>query len=230
MVHGAARFGMDAKMDGMLYASIERPPVRGGIAVLAGNTWAAMQGRKKLKIEWEDGPNAVHDSAEYERALQATARKPGKVDPNIGDVDSGFAKGRRIIEAEYYVPHLAHAAMEPAVAVAHYRDGRVSVLASTQDPQASRQTVAEAVGIDPKNVDCRVTLLGGGFGRKSKPDYVAEAAVLSKQAGCPVKVVWPREDDIPFDYLHAVAAMYMKARLGDRGTPPDAIHSNISSP
>src|SRR5205085_2251439 len=98
-------------------------------------------------------------------------------------------------EAEYYAPHLCHAPMEPPVAVAEFKDGKVIAWAPTQNPQAVQGAVAQAMGIKPEDVTCNVTLLGGGFGRKSKPDYVVEAAILSKQVGKPVKVVWSREDD-----------------------------------
>jgi len=253
---GKGIFGMDAKMPGMLYASIERPPVLGaklksvddaaarqvpgvkdvivlegfkppthgffqlgGVAVLAGNTWTAMQARKKLKIEWDLGPNAGFQSDAYKKALFETARKPQKVARNVGDVDAEFARATKIHEAEYYVPLLAHAPMEPPVAVAEFRNGKVVAHAATQNPQAVQETVAAALGIDKKDVICHVTLLGGGFGRKSKPDYVVEAALLSKKAGKPVKVVWSREDDLRFDYFHAVAAMHMKAATDGRGRP-----------
>ena len=101
-----------------------------------------------------------------------------------------FAKGGKVVEASYYVPHHAHATMEPPVAVADFRDGKVTAWAPVQNPQAAQDTVAAALGIDKSNVVCHVTLLGGGFGRKSKPDFVAEAALLSKKVGKPVKVVW----------------------------------------
>ncbi len=191
----------------------------GGVAVIADNTWAAMKGREKLKIEWEPGDNASYDSAAYKQALLETVRKPQKVARNVGDVDAEFAKGSRIHEAEYYVPHLSHAPMEPPAAVADFKDGKVVIHTATQNPQAVQDTVAAALGIDKKDVICNVTLLGGGFGRKSKPDYVAEAALLSKAVGKPVKVVWSREDDIRFDYYHAVAAMYLKAAVDEKGRP-----------
>ncbi|MEN3336069.1 MAG: isoquinoline 1-oxidoreductase subunit beta [Blastocatellia bacterium] len=252
---GKAVFGMDARMDGMLYASIEHPPVLGGkvksvddkealkvmgvqqtvaldpfkpphafqplggIAVIANNTWAAFQGREKLKIEWDDGANAAYNSDQYKKQLQETARKPGKVARNAGDVDAAFAKAGKIIEADYYVPHLAHASMEPPVALADVRGDKVTVWTATQNPQAVQSEISRALGIPKENVICNVTLLGGGFGRKSKPDYAVEAAILSKQVGRPVKVVWRREDDIQFDYFHSVAAMYMKAALDDKGRP-----------
>ncbi|HVP00791.1 MAG TPA: molybdopterin cofactor-binding domain-containing protein [Bryobacteraceae bacterium] len=255
MCTGKAVYGIDAKIPGMVYASIERSPVMGGkivsvddsearkvkgvlqtatidpmkppygfqalggVAVIADNTWAAMQGRKKLKVDWDLGANASFDSGAFKTALKESARKPGKVARNVGDVDAEFAKGGKIIEADYYVPLLAHTPMEPPAAVAEFKNGKVIAYASTQNPQAVQATVAAAVGIKPADVTCHVTLLGGGFGRKSKPDYVAEAAVLSQKTGKPVKVVWSREDDIHFDYFHAVAAMYMKASVDAKGRP-----------
>jgi isoquinoline 1-oxidoreductase beta subunit len=255
IVTGKAIFGMDATMPGMVYASIEHPPVLGqkiqsydnkatlkvpgvhttltidtaepphafkplgGVAVIADSTWAAFSGRKQLKIEWGSSPHSTYNSAEFRKTLAATSRQPGKVARNVGDVDAVFAKGGKILEAEYYTPHLAHAAMEPQVAVAEYRNGKVLVWAPTQNPQAVQDTVAGALGIKKEDVTCHVTLLGGGFGRKSKPDQVVEAAILSKQLGKPVKVVWTREDDIKFDFFHSVAAMYLKAALGPNGKP-----------
>jgi isoquinoline 1-oxidoreductase beta subunit len=149
---------------------------------------------------------------------------------NVGDVDSEFAKGGKIIEAAYYTPHLAHVSMEPPVAVAHYRDGKVVAWAPTQNPQEVQNTVASVLGLKKEDVTCHVTLLGGGFGRKSKPDYVAEAAVLSKAAGKPVKVVWSREDDIKFDYYHSVAALYMKAAVGADGMPTAWLQRSVFPP
>src|SRR5437870_3141378 len=159
----------------------------GGIAVIADNTWAAFQGRKKLKIEWDNGPNASYDSEKYKKELQSTARKPGKIVRNQGDAESAFAKGGRVFEADYYVPLLAHASMEPMVATAEFKDGKVTAWAPTQNPQAAQAIIAQELGIEKRDVICNVTLLGGGFGSKSKPDYVAEAAVLSKKVGRPVK-------------------------------------------
>ncbi len=193
----------------------------GGVAVIANSTWAAKKGREALKVEWDAGENAAYDSAKYKVSLLETVRKPQKALRNLGDVDAEFAKasqsGRQTHEAEYYMPHLAHAPMEPVAAVAEFKDGKVVCHANTQNPQAVQDTVAAALGIKPQDVICNVTLLGGGFGRKSKPDYVAEAALLSRSVGKPVKVTWSREEDIQFDYYHAVAAMYLKASIGDKG-------------
>ncbi len=191
----------------------------GGVAVLADSTWSAMQGRKKLKIEWQNSPNAAFDSESFKKQLQEKARAPQKVVRNLGNVDAEFAKGGKTIEADYYCPLLAHAPMEPPAAVAEFKDGKVVAWAATQNPQAVQEAVAGALGIKKEDVTCNVTLLGGGFGRKSKPDYVVEAALLSRKAGKPVKVVWTREDDIRFDYYHSVAGMYMKAAVNDKGMP-----------
>ena len=266
IVTGKATFGMDATLPGMVFASIEHPPVLGqkiksyddkaalkvpgvkqtltletvqpphkflplgGVAVIADNTWAAFKGRKSLKIEWGSSPHSSYNSAAYRKSLEETSRKPCKVVRNVGDVDAAFAKGGKIIEAEYYAPHLAHASMEPPVAVAEYRDGKVLAWAPTQNPQAVQDTIASALGIKKEDVTCHVTLLGGGFGRKSKPDQVAEAAVLSKQLGKPVKVVWTREDDIRFGFFHSVAAMYMKAAIGPNGKPTAWLQRSVFPP
>jgi isoquinoline 1-oxidoreductase beta subunit len=211
-----------------------KPPVGfqalGGVAVLADNTWAAMQGRKKLKIEWEKSPHSVWNSDAYKKELQETARKPGKVVRENGDVDAAFAKGGKIIEAEYYAPLLAHASMEPPAALAVYRDGKVEAWAATQNPQGARDAIAQAVGLKKEDVTVNVTLLGGAFGRKSFPDFAVEAAVLSKKTGKPVKVVWNREDDIKFDVYHSVAAMYMKAALGPDGKPVAWLQRTVFPP
>jgi isoquinoline 1-oxidoreductase beta subunit len=200
-----------------------KPPIlfqaHGGVAVLADNTWAAIQGKKKLKVEWTDSEHQAYNSDPYKAELQATCRKPSKVVREVGNVDEAFGKGGKIIEAEYYAPMLAHASMEPPAALANYKDGKVDVWAATQNPQGTREAVAAAVGAKKEDVTVNVTLLGGGFGRKSFPDYAVEAAVLSKKSGKPVKVVWSREDDIQFDTFHSVAAMYLKAALGPDGKP-----------
>jgi isoquinoline 1-oxidoreductase subunit beta len=211
-----------------------KPPVGfqalGGVAVLADNTWAAMQGKKKLKIEWEKSPHSGWNSDAYKKELRETARKPGKVVRENGNVDAAFAKGGKIVEAEYYAPLLAHASMEPPAALAVYRDGKVEAWAATQNPQGARDAIAQAVGLKKEDVTVHVTLLGGGFGRKSFPDFAVEAAVLSKKTGKPVKVVWSREDDIKFDVYHSVAAMYMKAALGPDGMPAAWLQRTVFPP
>ena len=266
LVNGKAGFGIDARMPGMVYAAIGRPPVMGGtlqscddsaakqvrgvsqvvmlelakppygfkplggVAVIADNSWAALQGRNKLKMDWDASENSSYDSAAYKQEMMDTARRPGRVAREAGDVDAEFAKGGKSVEAAYYTPMLAHAAMEPVAAVAEFKDGKVVTWAATQNPQAVQETVARAVGIKPQDVLCHVTLLGGGFGRKSKPDYVAEAALLSKQVGKPVKIVWSREDDLRFDYFHSPAAMYLKAAVDEKGHPSAWLQRSVFPP
>ncbi len=202
----------------------------GGVAVIADNTWAAAQGRKKLKVEWEDGPNAIYQSDSYRKMLVERANQPQKVVRHAGDVDGAFSKAAKIVEANYYTPLLAHAPMEPPAAVAEFREGKVEIWTATQNPQEVQKTVAEAVGIKPADVRCHVTLLGGGFGRKSKPDYVAEAAILSKKVGKPVKISWTREEDLRFDYYHSTSAMYFKAALDRSGMPVAWLQRTVFPP
>jgi isoquinoline 1-oxidoreductase subunit beta len=217
-------------------ATIEpfQPPVNmqalGGVAVLADSTYAAFQGKKKLKIEWTKSEHDVWTSDTYRKYLEEMARKPGKVVRENGNVDSEFAKGGKVVEAAYYAPMLAHAAMEPPAALAVYRDGKVEAWAPTQNPQGAQEAIAAAVGAKKEDVTVHVTLLGGAFGRKSFPDFIVEAAVLSKKTGKPVKVVWSREDDIKFDAFHAVAAMYFKASLGTDGLPTAWLQRSVFPP
>jgi len=202
----------------------------GGVAVLADNTWTAMQGKKKLQIQWETSAHGVYNSDAFRKELQETARKPGKVVRELGNVDAAFAKGGKIIEAEYYAPLLAHASMEPPAALAVYRDGKVEAWAPVQNPQGARDAIAAALGLKKEDVTVNVTLLGGAFGRKSFPDFAVEAAVLSKKIGKPVKVVWSREDDIKFDAYHSVSAIYMKAALGEDGKPTAWLQRTVFPP
>src|SRR6202171_805445 len=152
-------------------ASIEgfKPPVGyqtlGGVAVLADSSWAAMQGKKKLKIEWEKSPHSVYNSDAYKKELQETARKPGKVVRDNGNVDAIFSKGGKILEAEYYAPMLAHASMEPPAALAVYNDGKVEAWAATQNPQGARDAIAQAVGLKKEDGREKGRLPGGGLGR-----------------------------------------------------------------
>jgi isoquinoline 1-oxidoreductase beta subunit len=255
LVTGKGTFGIDARMPGMVYAAVARPPVLGsratqvddgaarkvagvqnvvrlseaeppyvfkalgGAAVIADNSWAALQGRKALNVTWSDSPHSTFDSKTFRQDLLKTVQSPQKTLRDIGDVDKALAGAAKTHEASYYTGMLAHAPMEPPAAVAEFRDGKVVTWAATQNPQAVQDAVAEALGIAKTDVACHVTLLGGGFGRKSKPDYVVEAALLSKQVGKPVKIVWSREDDLQFDYFHAPSAQHFKAGIGSDGLP-----------
>src|SRR5499427_2658042 len=257
---GKAKYGIDTRLPGMLYAVVARPPVLGGkatnvddaealkvpgvvkvvqidpsappahfnplggVAVLARNTFAAMQGRQALKITWDDGPNASYDSTTYKAQLEESARKPAKVVRNDGDWDKAAAGAAKRIEAEYYLPHLAHATMEPPAAAARITNGKCEVWGCFQSPQAARDLVAKRLGMSADDVTVYVTLLGGGFGRKSKPDYGVEAAVLSKAVGKPVKVTWTRDDDLHHDYYHTVSVEHLEAAVDASGFPVGWMH------
>ena len=196
----------------------------GGVAVVARSTWAALQGRAKLGVTWADGPNGTYDSPAYAVRLAAAARAPGKVARDQGDAARALAGAARRVAADYYVPHLAHAMMEPEAAVASFADGRCEVWTSTQNPQGARDQVAKGLGISAERVTVHVTLLGGGFGRKSKPDYVVEAALLSRDVGAPVKVMWTRQDDIRHGYYHPPSAQHLEGGLDAHGAVVAWLH------
>ncbi len=209
---------------------IPEPPIPGGflplggVAVVARTTWAALQGRRALKVTFEPGPNAGYESRAYKDALCASAARPGQPGRSTGDVPAALASAAKVLTADYYVPHLSHAQMEPVAALAHVRDGRVEAWAPTQSPQDARQTLAEYLGVDPAHVTVHVTLLGGAFGRKSKPDFVCEAAFLSREVGAPVRVQWSREDDLRHSYYHSVAAHHLEAGLDAKGKVTAWLH------
>jgi isoquinoline 1-oxidoreductase beta subunit len=262
---GKAKYGIDTRFDGMLYAVVARPPVYGGkvasfdpaealkvpgvervvqiesspappmfnpvggVAVLARNTYAAIQGRRALKITWDDGPNGSYDSTTYKASLEESARKPGKVVRSDGDFDAAATKAAKRHEAEYYIPHLAHATMEPMSATARIVNGKVEVWGGFQSPQGTRDNVAKRLGVSPDDVTVHVTLLGGGFGRRSKPDFALEAASLSKAVdGKPVKVTWTREDDLHNSYYHTVSVEHLEAAVDAQGKPVAWLHRSVA--
>lgn len=184
-----------------------------GVAVLASNTWAAMQGRKKLAMEWDLGANQNHDSVSYLTDLKQKIVTKGKIIRSVGDAYEAYDNATSKLSATYTVPYLVHAPMEPPAATAVFNNGQCEIWACTQTPQSTQQNVASALDIDKSQVKVNVTLLGGGFGRKSKPDFSVEAALLAKASGKPVKVLWSREDDVRHGYYHAISAQYFQAGL-----------------
>ncbi|SEI14745.1 xanthine dehydrogenase family protein molybdopterin-binding subunit [Pseudomonas asplenii] len=201
----------------------------GGVAVIASNTWAAIKGREALNIVWDDGDNASYDSIAYRQELEASSRQPGKVVRNTGDVDEALKSADSHFEAGYYLPHLSQSPMEPMVAIARFSDGQCEAWAPTQAPQVTRERIAERLGIGFDKVTVNVSLLGGGFGRKSKPDYVIEAAILAKaMSDTAVRVQWTREDDIHHSYFHTVSAEYLRASLNQDGTPSGWLHRTVA--
>ena len=262
---GKAGYGIDARVDGTLFAVVARPPVfggkvrsvdsaetvkvpgvlkvvpidppaipsefqpLGGVAVVARNTWAAMKGRDALKITWDDGPNASYSSDTYKASLEEAARKPGKVVRNEGDVDRAMAGAAKKLEAEYYIPHLSQAPMEPPAALVRIVDGRCEAWSCVQSPQVTRTRLAERLGIPEDKVTVNVTLLGGGFGRKSKPDYVIEAGLCSKAMdGAPVQLTWTREDDIQNGFYHTVSVERLEAGLDASGKVVAWLHRSAA--
>ena len=262
---GRAIYGLDTRLDGMLYAVVARPAVYGGrvvsvddsatlkvpgvvktvrieggeipsefmplggVAVIARNTWAAMKGREALKITWDDGPNAGYDTTAFRKELEAAARAPGKVVRNQGDVDAAMKAAKTRVQAEYFVPHLAQAPMEPPAAVARVKDGACEAWACTQGPQAAHDRLAKRLNLPADKVRVNVTLLGGGFGRKSKPDYVVEAALCSQAVdGAPVKLTWTREDDIHHGYYHTISVEHLEAGLDEKGMPVAWLHRSAA--
>lgn len=201
------------------------PPVfnvQGGIAVLANNTWSSTEGRKALGVTWDRGANAEYSSDTYKHALIASASAPGTPVLTRGDAD---VETDSTFDAVYYAPHLSQAPMEPPAATARINDdGTCEVWACTQDPQSARDTVAATLGLEKEQVTVNVTLLGGGFGRKSKPDFIAEAAWLARETGRPVKVTWTREDDIRHGYLHSVSAQYFRAGMDADSNTVSLLH------
>lgn len=189
----------------------------GGVAVIARNTGAAIKGRAALKLVWDDGANGKYDSVAYRAALEDAARKPGLVVRKEGDVEAALKGADKVIVGEYYLPHLAHVSMEPPVAVADVKGDKAEIWAPVQSPGGTREDVAKTLGIPEDNVTVNVTLLGGGFGRKSKCDFALEAALLSKELGAPVKVQWTREDDVRHDFLHTVSVERIEAGLDKSG-------------
>jgi isoquinoline 1-oxidoreductase beta subunit len=197
----------------------------GGLAVLADNTWAAFEGREALEVKWALGPNAGYNSDSYKTELKASAESPGTEIRNVGDFDSGFASAVSTLEATYYMPMQAHIPMEVPNATAWVReDGTCECWAPTQAPQAARSLVASLLGLDEVNVTVHIPLVGGAFGRKGKPDYVGEAALISKAVGAPVKLTWKREDSMRFDYYHAPSAQHLKAGFDERGIATAWLH------
>ena len=205
----------------------------GGVAVVASNTWAAMEGRKALKIEWDNGPagdNASYTTEAYRKSLEKAAQSPGKViRENGGDVEAALTAADQRVSATYYMPHMAQAPMEPPVATVRIKDGKAEVWAPVQNPRATREGVAGRLGMDKKQVTVHVTLLGGGFGRKSKPDFVTEAAILANAfKGRPVRLQWSREDDIHHAYFHTVSVDHLDAGLDADGKATSWRHRTLS--
>ncbi|WP_158838112.1 xanthine dehydrogenase family protein molybdopterin-binding subunit [Polaribacter sp. L3A8] len=190
----------------------------GGVAVIADNTWSAFQGKLNLNIEWNYGDNHSFDTEKFKEKLTERLLEKGKLVPgSSGNVDAAFKDATEIVEATYHVPFLVHAPMEVPNATAWFQEDKIEVWAPLQDPQTARAEIAHFFNIALEKVTINVTFLGGGFGRKSKSDFVVEAVAISKKINAPVQVVWTREDDIQHSFYHAASAQYLKAGLDTNG-------------
>jgi isoquinoline 1-oxidoreductase beta subunit len=250
-VKGEAVFGIDFRMPGMKYAVLSRCPTIGGkvlgfddkesrkisgvtyvgkigdaaVAVVADSVWGAMEGRRVLTVNWDEGPNKnLNTAAVMESLKQAVAKKSASL-YSVGDVSK--VTGRRI-STEYQLPFMAHAPMEPGNCTAHYRRSGCELWAPTQVPQDCRDSVAQAVGLDPDQVKVNVTLMGGGFGRRLEHDYAVEAALVSKASQTPVKVIWTREDDMRFSTYRPASLHQLSAVLDGAGWPLAFMHRIVA--
>ena len=213
------------KIDRMIPPTGQFFGMLGGVAVIANNTWAAFQGKLNLNIEWDLGENKNYDTEKYNQKINARLKENGKLVPGSrGNVITAFKESESIIEATYHIPHLVHAPMEVPNATAWFKGDSCEVWAPVQDPQTARNEIAHFFNLPVENVIVNVTFLGGGFGRKSKSDFVVEAVALSKEINAPVQVVWTREDDIQHSFYHSNSSQYIKGSLDKNGHVSGWLH------
>ena len=238
-ITGQAKFGMDVQFDGLMTAMVARPPVFGGsvksfegaealavpgvhkvvqvptgVAVIADHYWAAKLGRDALKVEWDLGPNAGLDSQQLLESFRKLAATPGTSVSQAGDATVMLGKALKTIEAEYSVPYLAHAPMEPLNCTVKITKDKCEIWTGTQFQTLDQMIAGKITGLKPEQVEIHTQFLGGGFGRRANPtsDFVSEAVYVAKAAGRPVKTVWSREDDIRGGYYRS--AFLHQARIG----------------
>ncbi|MDH5248285.1 MAG: molybdopterin-dependent oxidoreductase [Cyclobacteriaceae bacterium] len=206
------------------------PNPLGGIVVVADSTWSAISARKELEVEWDLGPNATYATDDYFKEMLAKVKSKGHVRREQGSIDNAISGAAHVMEATYMIPHLAHAPMEPPCAVASVKDGKCEVWAPTQHPQWAKGSVAGALNLEEANVTVNVTLLGGAFGRKSKPDYIVEAALASQMSGFPIKLIWTREDDIQHDFFHACSVQHIRVAFDKQQKVTGWNHRSVFPP
>ncbi len=251
-VDGSAVFGADVVVPGMLVASVERPPAFGaelrdyddgaarqvggvvavvrvpqGVAVVARNSWAALEGRRALRVTWDPPPDPVSSEAlltEFERL----AGVAGEVEAERGDPDAGIARADAIVEADYALPFLDHAPMEPMNAVARVDGDRVEVWVPTQVATAAQQAAARVAGVEPGDVVLHSTLIGGGFGRRLRTDDTELAVEVAKHVDGPVQVLWTREDSIRNGFYRPLTYHRLRAGLRD-GAPSGWTHRLVGA-
>lgn len=245
-VNGTAEFGIDVKLPGMVYASLEQCPVIGGkvkgfdaakakgmpgvidvvqipdgVAVVADTYWHAKKAREALTIEWDEGPGASLTTASMTEGIR-NAAATGKVipiKPPAGDVAAAMQGAAKTVKAEYQIPLLAHATLEPMNFTAHVQGNKVLLVGPTQFQQGAQGAVAAVLGVKPEDITLKTTFLGGGFGRRLELDFIVQAAQISKAVGKPVKLLWTREDDTTHDFYRPMALNQLEAGLDASGKP-----------
>ena len=245
-VNGSAEFGADVKMDGLLTGVVANCPVFGGklksvggedqalavkgvkqvlkldnaVIVLGEGYWPASKGLRQLAIEWDDAGNGHVDSAQiYGEFRQGLDNEPGAKARADGDADAALQAAAKTIEAEYEAPYLAHSTMEPMNATAHVMADKAVLSLPTQATGLLPGIIGQVVGVDPANITVNCTFLGGGFGRRFEVDLPIQAAVASKMAGAPVKLIWSREEDTQHDFFRPASVVRFNAALDDQGQP-----------
>ncbi len=197
---------------------------RGGIAVVAKDTWSAIQGRNALEIEWKDSPNVVFNSEGYLNLLADRVKSGGNVHRKRGNVSDVLSSSENVISADYKTEFLLHSPIEPPSATAEWTGDKLECWACVQDGQTTRNNLAGVLGVDVENIKVNTTWLGGAFGRKSKCEFVIEAAILAKEMGKPVKLVWTREDEVTQGYYHAGSAQHFEASVDENGRMEAYLH------
>ncbi|MEP7352708.1 MAG: xanthine dehydrogenase family protein molybdopterin-binding subunit [Acidobacteriota bacterium] len=254
-VTGTAQFGLDMRLPGMLYASLERCPVfegkvasfdataakavpgvkqvfaiERGVAVVGDSTWSAMRGRKALKITWNEGARAGNNTPGLRKMFADLAAKPGTVSRNAGNVDTALTGAARKVEAVYEAPYLSHAPMEPLNATVLVTDNHCDVWVGSQIQTVAQQAAQKVTGLRPEQVEIHTQYLGGGFGRRGGEDYIDEAVEIAKHMkGTPVKLTWTREDDLQHDTYRPMSYTKFSAGLDADGWPV-ALHARIVCP
>ena len=205
--------------------------VRGGVAVIAVSTWAAIKAREALKVTWEDGAHEGESSERIRQVFSEALSKPAVTRlRDEGDVDGALAKAERVMTADYELPILAHGCMEPVAFAADTGKDRCLLVGATQNPKDLRRVVSAVLRIPEDSIEIERPLEGGGFGRRLAVDYGVEAALVSKAAGKPVKVTWTRADDLAHDYYRTPSRHRMRAALDATGRLTAFVHHAVTSP
>jgi isoquinoline 1-oxidoreductase beta subunit len=192
--------------------------LRGGVAIVADTWWHAQKARRKLQVEWAEGPHSSDSTAGFDAQAKALFAQPAQDQVRVyGSPDAALRNAAKVVRASYSYPFIAHVPMEPQNCVASFRDGKVELWAPTQNPGPGRAGVAKTLGIDPNDVTIHMIRCGGGFGRRLANDYMFEAAAISKQIGAPVKVLWAREDEIQHDFYRPGGYHNLSAGLDAAG-------------